>query len=96
MNNIRIDLEMCREPRWIGLRLFYMERCPGGRKKLQDLFVDNKVPKHQRDRISLVAIGGEVLWIPRADAFPKERFTAKYRVSEDTKTAILVELCMGI
>lgn len=85
----RLCLRTRRSGDWIAI--------PGGRKKLQDLFVDNKVPKHQRDRISLIAIGGEVLWIPRADgAFPKGRFSAKYRVSEDTKTAILVELCMRI
>ena len=32
-------------------------------KKLQDFFVDNKVPKSMRDKVQLVAWGSEVLWV---------------------------------
>jgi tRNA(Ile)-lysidine synthase len=37
-------------------------KLPGGTKKLQDLFVDAKIPRRQRDRIPLVMLGDEVLW----------------------------------
>jgi tRNA(Ile)-lysidine synthase len=35
-----------------------------GRKKLQDLFVDAKVPHDRRRRIPLLVVGDEVLWVP--------------------------------
>jgi tRNA(Ile)-lysidine synthase len=35
-----------------------------GTKKLQDIFVDKKIPRADRDSIMLFAIGSEVLWIP--------------------------------
>ena len=34
-----------------------------GRKKLQDLFVDSKVPRHWRDRIPLLECAGEIAWV---------------------------------
>lgn len=34
-----------------------------GRKKLQDLFVDSKVPRHWRDRIPLLECFGEIAWV---------------------------------
>lgn len=36
----------------------------GGSKSLQDLFVDQKVPRRLRDRYPLVCAGEEILWIP--------------------------------
>ncbi len=54
-----------------GLRI----HLPAGRgtKKLQDLFVDAKVPRHERDSYPLVFLDGELAWVPgiAADA----RFT---------------------
>jgi tRNA(Ile)-lysidine synthase len=51
----------------------------GRRKKLQDFFVDEKVPRDERDRIPFVLSGGDIVWIAgyRAD----ERF----RVTERTE-----------
>jgi tRNA(Ile)-lysidine synthase len=37
-------------------------KLPGGTKKLQDLFVDAKIPRRQRDLIPMVVLGDEVLW----------------------------------
>lgn len=65
----------------------------GGRKKIQDLFVDEKIPKEKRDRIPLVAIGREVLFIPRGDCGPsRPRHSANYALSPDTKRVITVEI----
>ncbi|MDR1067974.1 MAG: tRNA lysidine(34) synthetase TilS, partial [Clostridiales Family XIII bacterium] len=35
-----------------------------GTKKLQDIFVDKKIPRSERDSLLLFAAGREVLWIP--------------------------------
>lgn len=36
----------------------------GGRKKLQDIFVDSKVPREERSRWPVVCEGSNVLWVP--------------------------------
>ena len=41
-------------------------RLRGGTKKLQDVFVDLKVPRRERDGVPVIADGGEVLWTPFA------------------------------
>ena len=35
----------------------------GGRKKLQDFFVDEKVPRHRRDQVPILATEQDVLWV---------------------------------
>ena len=45
----------------------------GGKKKLNRFFIDEKIPKEERDRIPVVAIGHEILWV------------VGYRVSEVCK-----------
>ena len=35
-----------------------------GSKKIQDLFVDEKVPENRRDHIPLFVCGGELVWVP--------------------------------
>lgn len=79
-----------------------------GRRSLQDLLVDMKVPRHMRDDILLAAMGGEVLWIPEIPGGPYEenagksdmnrpfsgrsRFAEKYSVSKDTKRVLILEM----
>lgn len=67
-------------------------KLPGvlGRKKLQDLFVDMKIPSEDRDKIALVCIGPEVLWIP--GVLKDGRYTANYKITKDTKKVITVEI----
>ncbi len=36
----------------------------GGRKKVQDILVDGKIPRVYRDSLPLIAVEDEVLWIP--------------------------------
>lgn len=43
-----------------GLRL----RTAGGTRKLQDLLVDAKVPRHLRDDLPLVFVGDRLAWVP--------------------------------
>ena len=57
----------------------------GKRKKLQDFFVDEKVPRDERDSIPLILSGNDIVWIAgfRGD----ERF----RVTEETKRFLKLE-----
>jgi tRNA(Ile)-lysidine synthase len=56
----------------------------GRRKKLQDFFVDNKIPKEERDTVPIVISGRDIIWIVgyRMD----ERFKAK----KDTKRFLII------
>ncbi|MCB6993404.1 tRNA lysidine(34) synthetase TilS [bacterium 210820-DFI.6.37] len=69
-----------------------------GRKKLQDFFVDQKVPRENRDQLLLVAAGSEILWIiadPRA-GLPKNRYNEKYKLDKTTKKALMLEFVCEI
>lgn len=50
-----------------------------GRKKLQDFFVDCKVPKMYRDIIPVLALGNNVLWIMPSEHFPDKTYREKGR-----------------
>ena len=58
----------------------------GMKKKLQDFFVDNKIPKEDRDAIPVLSSGEDIIWIVghRAD----ERFRAK----DDTKRFLIISI----
>ena len=66
----------------------------GGRKKLQDLFVDMKVPKEQRDRVMVAAAGSEILWLPvQPDkGIKKARYSFRCKLDKDTKKCLMLEL----
>jgi tRNA(Ile)-lysidine synthase len=61
-------------------------RLPGmeGSKKLQDIFVDEKIPRERRSRIPVVAADEEVLWIPGL------RRTRLYEPSPETKRVLVL------
>ena len=56
-----------------------------GRKKLQDWFVDRKIPRQVRDQIALVCIGSEILWVTG------HQISENFKVDEQTKHLIFVE-----
>lgn len=57
-----------------------------GRKKIQDLFVDLKIPRSSRDEIRLAAVESEIIWVPGY------RYSSRYKVSETTKDIQKVEI----
>ena len=72
---------------------------PGGRKKLQDFFVDCKVPKLHRDRIPVLALGSTVIWVMPSEYFcgqqnqkyrEKGRFSAGFRAGLEQDDTIIV------
>ena len=64
---------------------------PGGRKKLQDFFVDEKVPKNSRDAIPVLACGNSVWWILPSKNFRSDRLRQKGRFCADRKVDIHAE-----
>lgn len=69
-----------------------------GSKKLQDFFVDQKVPKEERDSVPLAAIGSEALWIVAAEGGPlkRHRYSEKYKVDQETKRVLTLEIICEI
>lgn len=67
-------------------------------KKLQDFFVDVKLPKIDRDEIELLACGNRVLWILPSERFEsvqlreKGRFSADFAINGETETVLLLEV----
>lgn len=58
-------------------------------KSIQDYMVDEKIPKEQRGQVWLVAEGSHVLWVLG------HRISEKYKVSENTKTILQIQLRGG-
>ncbi len=79
-----------------GTGLFVRSRLPGdalqplglgGRKKLQDVLVDRKVPRAERDGIALVVDGADrILWIAG------HLIAEEARVTERTQSVVILEL----
>lgn len=61
-----IDLERLRLPLTVRFRQpgdrFYPLGAPG-RRKLQDFFIDRKVPRAERDALPLVVSGSDIVWV---------------------------------
>ncbi len=53
-----------------------------GSKKIQDFFVDQKVPKVYRDEALLLAKGSHILWV-LPSVYNKGRFSTEYRIDEN-------------
>lgn len=58
----------------------------GGRKKLKDYFIDQKIPRESRDEIPVLADGNHVMWILGS------RISEYYKVTEKTKNILKVSL----
>ena len=74
-----------------------------GHKKIQNLFVDRKIPKFDRDQVLILAIGNEVLGYFLVDENSLSNVKAKFaevsdilRFDADTKTYISVELTVPV
>ena len=58
----------------------------GHRKKLKDYFIEQKIPREQRDRIPLLASGSRIFWIFGY------RISADAKVTADTKRVIRIDV----
>ncbi len=73
--------------RWPGAR-FYPQGSPGG-KKLKNFFIDQKVPRHLRDRWPLVTSGDNIVWVVG------KRIGHLYRITAGTTEAAVLELVLS-
>lgn len=73
-----------------------------GRKKIQDMLVDMKVPREYRDQVRMAAIGSEVLWIlpdERVTSGPlsrKGRFSGTYKAEPGQASVVLALVLMRV
>lgn len=58
----------------------------GGRKKLKDYFINEKIPREQRDRVLLLAEGAHILWVVG------HRISEAYKVTEQTKKILKIHV----
>lgn len=65
---------------------FVTVRDDGARKTLQDYFVNEKIPKSERDRMLVLADGSHIVWVPG------KRISAHYKVTEQTKRILEVHI----
>lgn len=79
----------------IPAELFVRTRRPGDSfkpfgmtkdKKLQDFFVDEKVPKRERDRVPIIASDGDIIWIAGF------RIDERFKITEKTKRVLVLRL----
>ena len=64
-----------------------LQPSPAGHRKLQDLFVDRKVPREARDRIPIVVDGGDrVVWVPG------HALDRAFRVSDPVQAVVILRL----
>ena len=63
-----------------------------GKKKMQDYFVDRKIAKGDRDKYRVVALGKEILWVFDPQNTGRNEINEKYRISGETKEALLLEI----
>ncbi len=69
--------------RWPGAR--FHPQGSAGMKKLKDFMIDQKIPRHRRDYISLVTIGDEVIWAAGL------RIAHPYRVTGQTRRVLQLD-----
>ena len=57
-----------------------------GRKKIKDLFIDEKIPRNERETFPLITVGEEVLWAVGL------RVSEKYQPDENTEKYLYVKI----
>ena len=58
----------------------------GSRKKLKDYFINEKIPREDRDDILLVADGSHIIWVVGY------RISEFYKINDDTKNILEIEV----
>ena len=58
----------------------------GGRKKLKDYLIDCKIPRQERDKLTLLADGSHILWVVGY------RISENYKITSQTKQILKVQV----
>ena len=64
----------------------YLANGAGSHKKLKDYFIDQKVPREDRDRMILLADGNHIMWAVGM------RISEEYKVTEQTKRILKIHM----
>lgn len=70
----------------------------GGHKKIQNYFVDSKIPANYRDMIPMVAVGSDVLWVLPNNALAtksernKGKYSHNYQIDDSSKAVLFLEI----
>ena len=60
-----------------------------GRKKLKDLFINEKIDKSKRNKIPLILFNNEIAWIVGL------RISEKFKITEETKRILIIQVKRG-
>ena len=60
-----------------------------GRKKLKDLFINEKIDKNKRNKIPLILFDNEIAWIVGL------RISEKFKITEETKRILIIQVKRG-
>lgn len=60
-----------------------------GSKKLKEYFIDEKIPREERDSIPLIADENEIIWVIG------KRISEKYKITKNTKDLIKIKILRG-
>ena len=61
----------------------------GGRKKLKDYFINEKISQEEREKVWLVADGHDIMWVVG------HRQSQRYQITESTKKILEIHFCKG-
>ncbi len=61
-----------------------------GSKKLKDYFIDEKIPKEERDSVELIADGKEIVWVVG------KRLSENYKITNSTKDVLKIKIFRGL
>jgi len=61
-----------------------------GTKKLKDFFIDEKVPRHLRDKVPLIVSGNDIMWVVGY------RTSEKYKYSDKTDKILIIKVAGGL
>ena len=65
---------------------YFVTGADGGRKKLKEYFINEKIPGKYRDKMLLVADGSHIVWIPG------RRMSAAYQVRNETRQILEIKI----
>ena len=58
-----------------------------GSKKLKKLFIDEKIPKAERDYVPLIAVGDEIVWVVGSN-----KLNTSYYVTDQTTQILQIQI----
>ena len=75
---------------------FTPEGMKTGKKKIQDYFVDRKIPKGKRGHYLLVCHGSEAIWVIDPFSGNRGEISERYKVTGRAKEVLLLEIISNI